>query len=196
MGFLDSIVSIINTPVNDWAVTHVIGVKTSGIAISLQSRSTDFEGLLPCVADHFDDPIYCGVDDQYGFVSYHKVTGRNRRLIKESSYGASIGMIEDIAQMQLHVWADRRKLKMTAETLDEMIVSKMPVNLTKTQLSSLGLKYVEIVPAGTNYDSTAIFASEYRTDGNRLPSNSILIVISYQVTSRYNKDCDPPCQNC
>lgn len=196
MAYLKQIVQMVNDALAARAFSTVAftGKRLYGIAATVNYQDQAGEAVRePMISDNADNLTYVGYDDSSPVTVYHKTITISRELNREASYGNPIDVLTETAQMQMIVYANRMKVKLTPEEVDALIIDSMPTHLTKAQIQPYKLRSVIITPGQSNFNSAAIYNVEYSAPSRMKPSD-IFFSINYTVTTQFKQGCLELCE--
>jgi len=196
MPFLDSIVGLINTGIEDKLNASKVIISLKGI--SKQMPRTDEDSThIPAYVDNSGNGEFNAVDDRYSITIYHKCEGLNYEGVEQLDFGDGQLFSRETANMALFCWADRKRLQMTQEWLASVIAGGFPTTTTKAfNQSRLGLSDVAISISNVENNSQTVWAREFQNISYSLPPESILFQVNYTIATVYNKSCIELCEEC
>lgn len=196
MAYLKEIVTIVNDALVARALSteRFVGKRTFGIAATITYKEKDGSDVRkPMLTNNTDDEIYVGYDSQFPVTIYHKVSTSTTEPDPEKSYGDHLKVVTQTANIQMIVYGNRNKIKLSPEELEALLIDSFPSNLTKAQKQPYKLRSVTITPGQTNFNSTAVYQQEYSAE-SRMKPNDIFIAINYTVVSSFKQGCLDLCE--
>lgn len=128
-------------------------------------------------------------DDRYNFQTYHRITGDKQYSKSEFSTGRGESMLIERVPMCMVVIAQRSKLQLTSEQLEQAIVKHLVYRLDPTELTTLHLKNCDVMVQSTDFNSYNVFNQEYTGVDTFLIDNLIYFKINYTIESTFGKGC-------
>lgn len=147
----------------------------------------------PGVIDNYGDVTYVGIDDTKPFQIYHRIIQPDAEWNIEEDFGSSRNLRETTSMLMV-VIGDRNRLQLTAEDIKTGIAAALPLELPKSQLTTLGLKSANIIPGSFNWDRQAVYSSEFNLNETILNTNTIMFSLSYQIETVYDQTCFTLCE--
>lgn len=128
------------------------------------------------------------LDDSLPFQLYHRIAGVN---YSSDNFGENPSLISTY-NMVCVVFADKMKLRKHESDLAFMIRSDMQKRLTTTELGTSGLSSASVVFTGANFDQSAVFQNEYKSQGWTTDPEHLYFSLNYTLTV----DAQPNCVTC
>ncbi|HET6255867.1 MAG TPA: hypothetical protein VFE32_17450 [Puia sp.] len=194
MPFLDHIVGLINQGLQRGTLTdkRFASGEFNGIAMNVMRDKVTGGGKqsIPTVWISDGEAKYIGIDDTAPLIIYHKVQ-RSVTVPEPASkqFGDGQHRIKNSAILYMIVYADRSRIRLSADELEAVIISGFIDEIPKMEYPSEGFSSLIVSLSDTNFNSGAVFAQEYPGADNFLKPESILFQINYKVESSYRKDC-------
>ena len=148
--------------------------------------------IYPGSIDFSGDVAYLGIDDTKPFQIYHRVIQPSFEQNEEEEFGDRVAITE-ITNMRLVVIGDRSKLELTAEDIKSGIAAGFPLQLTKSELNTLGLTSGNITPVSVNWNREDVYRSEYNLKDQVLKTTMIIFSVDYQIQTTYDQTCFTLC---
>lgn len=134
-------------------------------------------------------------DDSYSLVAFHTITTETLQGVDNMSFGnKSQDWITSLADIELIVFANRTKVKMSPRVLSGQIIAFMPasqISITDTQNKKIATGSLAVT--SVNYDSLSIFGRIYRNVEYFIGGDIMLFSIRYQLESNFRKECFNTC---
>lgn len=159
--------------------------------IGRKNAKGDLE-LIPGILDGSGNYTPVIPDQKFNLVIYHKLLTNEYGYDKKNSYGEAYD-VRCTSQMMMVVWGDGKKIGITAEQLEAMIVFGMPQMLSSIDRQNLGLKTCMISPISTNMDRLQVFRQEYQQVEFFLKPNDALFLVRYKIETSFGQSCIDLC---
>ncbi len=192
MPFTNTIVTFINDYLKDKALNKSIlqPVQFYNVASQVSQKdqpATMFPGVI-----NIDGEIEAvQPDDIYNISIYHKVISNTYTAVKKS-YGNE-NDIQSLTEMQLFVFAQSDKIKMTAESLEPFIVFGLPGSIETDLAADLRIKSCLITPLSSDMDKIRNFKNEFPGFKFFLKPEHIFFSVRYQIKKTFDRDCVDAC---
>lgn len=149
-------------------------------------------GAYPGYVDSFGDNKSCAIDDSYCMQLYHRI--QSATLNDTPAFGKVNDMIYETLTCKMVVFAKPSIILKNQEELYRMIVAGIPSMIDKASITAYDLDFMKVRPQGANFNATTLFGEEYKGISQRIGlPNGIYFSISYQIESRFKKDCFVEC---
>lgn len=191
MARIDEIVSRINSSIetNQFYDRRFQKGSFYGIADVIEkTTSQDSTEIYPGVTDNNGNTTRISIDDRKHWFLYHRIEDIDTDNFPDDDFGDA-KTIETTYNMQLVLWADRKKLKLNNDKLITGLLGGIPSHLVRSDLTSWNLWSVEINTGAINTNSQAVYRQEYTTSKMPIRSNHVMISISYQVVTTHRQGC-------
>lgn len=133
------------------------------------------------------------LDDQQQVSWYHRnQTGQYR--VVENNFGDKLNKVEETNEIQLVVYANRKNIKQSLETLKDVFISAIPSVLSKVVCESIDLQSCEIELKNHDLNTHRVFKEECSTEYVRVGVEYGLIAIRYEIKAVYRRGCAPICE--
>lgn len=186
MPKLDQIVSTINDRLKAGKLKG--NAFQRGAFYGLTTPLTDSDGALVPTDLTTGNAIDLTISDSLTFQIYHKNT--------TASFSTSDPYtVSTTYQMTAVVFFNDQFVKMNTQNLAHLIRCELSKPFTKNELGQSGLSSVSMNPISANFDSYAVFGSEYPNYENKLQISEHLISLSYSITVTANCNC-VDCETC
>lgn len=189
MPYIKSIVEHINTTLTAGKLNRhsMQGGKYYGL--SKQVTVSVGDSLIPAIFDISGNEIDVTIDDTYPIHLYHRITQPiiYAQPAKEESFGDGTA-IKEIVTLACVVYADPKRIELTAEDLSFLIVTGMPSRFTTTDIGSTKVASVLIGVLGSETSPAKVMNTEYG-GGKEFDPEKILISINYRIEITAEKDC-------
>lgn len=194
MPFTDKIVELINVSLKGSSLNKEVFQPGQFHGISSVIGITKDAGLslVPGILDGSGSYKAVSPDQKYNLVIYHKCIANDYDLDRKNSYGDSFDFTCR-SQMQMVVWGDGKKMKLTADTLEAIIVFGIPQNLSSMDRQNLGLKSCRIMPMNSNMDRLNCFRQEYVNYNFNLKADDCFFIIRYKIETTFGQNCIDMC---
>jgi hypothetical protein len=147
------------------------------------------EELVPCVVDNYGDTTIVSIDDTKPIQVYHRVLGID---FKRTQDFGDLKSVTEGYDMVMVVIGDRNRLQLNQEEIISGVVAGFPLDFTQANLTTWGLKSVEIEPGEINTDKERVFRNEFNTQA-ALKSNTIIFSFPYKVITEIDQSCFTLC---
>lgn len=149
--------------------------------------------LKPGTCNNYGEVTYVGIDDTYPFQIYHRVIQPNLAENVEYEFGDRKALRET-TNMLMVVIGDRARLQLTAEDIKTGIAASLPLELPTTELNTLGLQQVNILPGSFNWNRFDVYRAEFNIQDSFFNTNTIIFSLSYQIETTYDQACFTLCE--
>lgn len=143
---------------------------------------------LPGIPDSKGEIKYVGIDDKYSLIIYHRLGVATQVEQSVSSYGDERSNIITTYNNSLFVYGDRKINCASQSNLLELIQTSLP-----DTLSISGYKNILTKINNANFNTKAIFNSEYSGASSQLKPEKMLIQLNYQIETTASKNCLKRC---
>jgi hypothetical protein len=157
-----------------------------GIAELLRNSE---EELAPCVVSNNGDAEYVSIDDSFPIQVYHRVLGVD---FKRTQDFGDLKSVTEGYDMIMIVIGDRNRLQLTQEEIISGVIAGFPLEFSKTNLTTWGLKTIEVEPRDIETDKERVFKTEFDTK-TALKSNTILFSFPYKIITEIDQTCFTLC---
>lgn len=194
MTFVNTIVDYINDQLKGEALNRLQPVKYYNIASTI-SR-TDQPGMFfPGMMNISGEVLQVSPDDLYNVTIYHKIISNTYGRKTKGSTADNIDVL-CTSEMQMFVFAQSDKIKMTAEKLEPYIVFSIPEKISRELRMELQLKDCSIRVLSADMDKIRNFKNEYQNVRNFLSPEHIFFSIRYNIIETITRSCIDLCAQC
>lgn len=183
MGFLNDIIDIVNLSLKD-SLTAFPTTKYFGIVTQIAKKEGNKLLFLPADINIHGQAQYATFDDINEIGIYHRIINSGYQISRKESYGDINSGILHTYEIDLVIMANRKKVKVHPDTI-EVAISSNFVNSARVN----GVNQVMIYPISTNYNTRAVFSSEFQGLDYYLKPEHILFSIRYRIELRYQRGC-------
>lgn len=187
---LRKIIDLINKSIADNALAdqRFASKKINGIAITYESDGG--QGFGPYHSPGvLDEANWVGFDDVHSVQIYHKNNGANGRIDPNKQTGNENNIITKTYNMSMIVMAIINRVQLSAEELDNLILSGIPSVLDNQTLKDFNLKGCSINYVATNYNARDIIMREYKGQNITVSTERIVFELKYTVECTFDKTC-------
>lgn len=179
--------------INETIIGILPDTKVFGLAQSIVKTSGNEKETLPGVVGKDGEIEYVGIDDVHAVRIYHKVSGiTSSRVTTRPGFGDDQNDVVNVYQMSMIVFIDHKKTQLFPEDLFLFLQANIPDGLKVSPY-----KKILISVTNSNFNSRAIFESEYVGVEFKLPENKSLFQLNYTIESVFSKNCFVKCpQDC
>lgn len=198
MPFIDKIVNFINDEilVNGLGSAKFAGSDLNGIAFPVPQQDGQAVTWFPGVLNADGSIKAVGVDDRYPLRIYHRVNSAAPQTSNQTQYGDGINRYRDSYNLSMIIYGNRDLIGIDIFSLEALILSKFPSELSKSMKNDLRLLQTTITLGDRQFDPFKVWVEEYRQMTNiGLKANSLLFRINYRIDEIYDKSCFELC-NC
>jgi hypothetical protein len=194
MPFIDKIVSFINQSLKESSLNdkRFQPSKLIGITTVLARPSDNGFEMLPAECDLNGNYSTVEPNDKFNIIIYHKVISNN--YIREKKAYGDIYVFRAQTEMQLAVIADSRKVKLSAEQIEPLIVYGLPLRLSDAIMQETGFASSLITPLSSNMDKVMVFRQEYPSTKYFLKPFHHFFSVRYRIETVFDKNCIDRCQ--
>lgn len=152
--------------------------KNSELVPAVCSPSGECKGITP--------------DDRYPMVMYHRV---NDTKVEKApnQYGDGVKSLKRSFNMGLIVFGQANQLKLDPDQVELLLLSSFPTDAKKQWQTDNKINAFELQITGSNFDSYAIFAREYKGAQYNLKPQHFLFEVKYRIECVFRKDCITTC---
>jgi len=186
-GIIYEIDSLILNNIN---VRSLLPQKAFGLAERYYDDKEYYSGVF-----NGSEVTNCMLDDRFGVSWYHRNQSGGYGVV-ENNFGDKLDKVEEINEIELIIFAQQQKTKVSFETLKDIFVSAIPSVLSKVVCESLQLFDCRIELMSHELDSRFVIERETNKPGVRVGLNNGLIAIRYRVITTYRRGCIVICENC
>ncbi len=196
MPFTNTIVEFINDHLKQGMLNRkdFQPAKFFGVASAIQFQTDEPERPLiaPGVTGIDGEIEDATPDDLFSLMVYHKIVGNQYSVQKKDSYGDEYDIVST-SEMQLFVFAQSDKIRMSAESLEPFFVFGMPGRLSGLLMEELKIKSAAITVLSSDMDKLRNFRSEYQNVKFNLAPEHIFFSIRYQIKKVFDRRCVDAC---
>lgn len=186
---LNKIISIIDT--------HLVSAITGNNLepkkpFGLATRYYENGNFFPGVVSDSGEITNCFLQDQYGVSWYHR-NNTGTYVTLENNFGNKLDKVEESNAINLVIFADSKKIKVSFETLKDIFISSLPSVLSKAECESSEIFGCQIELNAHELDSQLVVREETNQDNVRVGLNHGLILVRYTIKSTYRRGCTVIC---
>jgi hypothetical protein len=195
MPFTDKIVGFINDSLKASSLKdkrfqpgRFIGIATpmartlkSGQGVELLPASCDEQGNYKLIEPQ-EVPI----------TVYHKIVSNAYTSARQANYGDEY-VYKNTSEMQMIILADQRKVRLSSEQLEPLLIYGTPQRLSSALMQQLKFASCLVMPTGSTMDRIVVFRQEYQGIEYFLKPYHILFSIRYRIEATFDKNCINQC---
>ena len=180
----------------DTAITNNVNVRSLlpqnafGLAERYYEEREYYSGVF-----NGSEVVNCMLDDRYACSWYHRNQSGNYTVV-ENNFGDLNDKVEEVNEVELIIFAQQQKTKISFETLKDIFIGAIPSVLSKVVCESLQLFDCRIELISHELDSRLVIERETNKPNVRVGLNNGLIAIRYRIISTYRRGCIVICENC
>lgn len=186
-GIIHEIDTLILDNIN---VRSLLPQKSFGLAERYYDEKTYYSGVF-----NGSNVENCMLDDRFALSWYHRNQSGGYGLV-ENNFGDLNDKVEEVNEVELIIFAQQQKTKVSFETLKDIFVSAIPSVLSKVVCESLQLFDCRIDLISHELDSRLVIERETNKPDVRVGLNNGLIAIRYRIFTTYRRGCIVICENC
>lgn len=192
MPFLDSIVTYINDSLKGSSLNdkRFQPGKFCGVSTILARKKGEGLELLPAVEIEGTYKLV-EPDDRLNIITYHKVVSNTYSMVKKS-HGDSY-YHKCTSEMAMVVFADAKKIRMSAEQLEPLLIYGMPQRLSDVLMKEIKFVSVLITPLASDMDKIRVFRTEYPGSEYFLKPYHHFFLLRYRIEATFDKNCIDAC---
>lgn len=162
-------------------------------AFGLASRYYEKEKYFPGVIADSGEITNCFLDDNYSVSWYHRNEKGTYTTI-ENNYGNNIDKVEETNDINLVVYCNTKKIKLSTEILKDIFTNSLPSVLSKSKCESLDIFDCRIELQSHELDSNLVFKNECNNDNVRVGVEHGLVLVRYTIKTTYRRGCTVICE--
>lgn len=179
------------------------GGRFAGMAWQVPTRKPGEENkdrlfYIPAVVTNLGEYSHVIPDDNYPIITYHRVLSNTYGVAEQRrQFGDGNKLVVNSTDVLFTVIAFTKRVNMSSDQIEALIMSDFPDEL-KSPVFEMpeGVFQVTIQPAGSSFDSVALFSQEYRGEVYFLKPESVLFQIRYRIEAVFKKGCFTICDDC
>lgn len=182
---VDAINEVIRTEAQNESAFQKI--QLYGIAQPILTSADSGEVVEPGVVDDREDHTLMVYDDRAHLAIYHR--SKSKTYTTEAPGFGNGTQRRFVQDMGMIVMGNRSELKMSPETLEQVLASYIPSRLSKEETTALKMGTLFFDVTGANLDPMAVFRQEIQGKPYRLSEENILLEIRYRITGVIRSGC-------
>lgn len=197
MPYLDQIVTNINDAIIQKLQSNDINISLHGISKQVLRTDTNDETQIPLYVDYTGEGSFNAIDDRFALCIYHRCLNLNFQPETNIQFGDGQDFSRETAQMAVFIYGNRRKLKMTQETVISLVSSSLPDTLSQSFITNIaGFSSGFISAASSPNDSLAAWRQEFVNLPYVLPPEQFFVQLNYTIETIIQKSCIEICAEC
>ncbi len=158
-----------------------------------QTEGAEKEIKQPAIVDNEGEGVDVSFNDTYPIQFYHRILNITPEDDLNETFGNPGTTIKETSDMVLICMGDRNKLKVVLEDILSAIWADIPRELKHSDLQSLTLQSVNIIPGEINNNSQEIFNQEFVNVDYALAPENFMCALKYKIVTLYSKNCFQLC---
>lgn len=194
MSKLSNIVTFINDTLKETAFkdARFSGAGLFGVATQTPREYSGGEAsdVLLSITDDEGGVIVDSVnyDQQYPVMIYHRNFGSAFSVDqKDQGFGNNIEFKRSM-DMSMMVFIDKKRVKLSAEDVELIVLMSMPVSIPSSQLQS-GFQSCFFTPKGAEHNQVYLLDRELKLKNYTMGPEIVLFEIKYSIECTYSREC-------
>jgi hypothetical protein len=186
---LSKIISIIDSKLVSAITANNLQPKNG---FGLATRYYEADKFFPGIVSKSGEITNCFLQDQYALSWYHRNAVGTYDVL-ENNFGNKLDKVEETNPINVVIFADTKRIKVSLETLKDIFISAIPSVLSKAECESAEIFGCQIELTAHELDSQLVVREETNQDNVRVGLNHGLILIRYSLKSTYRRGCTVIC---